>query len=56
MREPKLSYPLLAWWRFAFPEPMLVFDMVLLLPVAVALALAVAARSKLGEDLERCEA
>ena len=54
MREPKLSYPLLARWRFAFPEPMLVFDMVLLLPVTVALA--VAARSKLGEDLERCEA
>ena len=56
MREPKLSYPLLARWRCAFPGPTLVFDMVLLLPVAVALALAVAARSKLGEDLERCEA
>ena len=54
LREPKLSYPLLARWRCAFPEAMLLFDMLLLLlPAAVGVA---AAWSKLGEDLERCEA
>ena len=56
LREPKLSYPLLPRWRWAFPETSVLFDMLLLLPAAVAVAVAAPAWSKLGEDLERCEA